>query len=87
MHKPESVQENGTHQILWDVLVQLDRLISVRRHYLILTDKKKPQKNKKKQTKNKKQKEENKKEIDTSGFYLSVGPQTENKRKRNDREI
>ena len=31
MHKPESVLENETHEILWDFEIQTDHLISARR--------------------------------------------------------
>ena len=31
MHKPESVRENETHQILWYFEIQTDPLITVRR--------------------------------------------------------
>ena len=30
MHNPESVLENETHKILWDIEIQIDHLISAR---------------------------------------------------------
>ena len=41
MHKPESVLENETHNILWDFEVQTDPLILARRPDLVLIDKRK----------------------------------------------
>ena len=48
MHNPESVQENDTHQLLWDFEIQTDHQISARRPDLI--SKKKKRKRKKKRT-------------------------------------
>ena len=31
MHKPESVLENETHKILWDLALQTDRLVPARK--------------------------------------------------------
>ena len=40
MHNPESVQENGTHKLLWDSEMHTDHLISARRPDLIIINKK-----------------------------------------------
>ena len=40
MHKPASVQENYSHQLLWDFNIQTDHLIPVRRPDLIIINKK-----------------------------------------------
>ena len=39
-HKPESAPENETHKLLWDFDIQTDHLISARRPYLIIINKK-----------------------------------------------
>ena len=39
MHNPESVQENETHNILWNFELQTDHLISVRRDPMIVNKK------------------------------------------------
>ena len=39
MHKPESVLENETRKILWDLEIQGDHLISDRRPDLVLIKK------------------------------------------------
>ena len=39
MHNPESVQENETHQILWDFEIQTDHLISARQPDLVIIKK------------------------------------------------
>ena len=41
MHKPESVQENGMHKILWDIQIQIDHSIPFRKPGLVLINKKK----------------------------------------------
>ena len=41
MHKPESVQEDEKHKILWDFDIQTDNLIPARRAKLVLINKKK----------------------------------------------
>ena len=41
MRNPESVQENKTHEIFWDFMIQTDYLISVRRPHLVIVTKKK----------------------------------------------
>ena len=41
MHNPESVQENETHNLLWDFEIQTDHLISTRRPDLLIASKKK----------------------------------------------
>ena len=41
MYKPESVQENGMHIILWDLKLYTDHLIPVKRPDLLLIKKKK----------------------------------------------
>ena len=38
--KPESLQENETHKILWDCEIQTDHLISARRPDLMTVNKK-----------------------------------------------
>ena len=40
MHNPESVLENDTHKPLWDLDIQMDHLISVRRPDFIIINKK-----------------------------------------------
>ena len=40
VYKPESVQENVTHEILWDFVIQMPPLFSVRRVDLVLINKK-----------------------------------------------
>ena len=40
MHKPESVLENETHNILWDFEIKTDNLIPARRPDLVLINKK-----------------------------------------------
>ena len=39
MHKPESVLENETQQLLWDLEIQTDPLISARRPDLVIVNK------------------------------------------------
>ena len=39
MHKPEYVQENETHKLLWNFVLQTDHLIPARRPDLIIIDK------------------------------------------------
>ena len=41
MHNPAPVLENDTHKLLWDVNIQTDHLIPVRRPDLIIINKKK----------------------------------------------
>ena len=41
MHNPAPVLENDTHKFLWDLDIQTDHLISARRPYLIIINKKK----------------------------------------------
>ena len=41
MHYPASVLENDTHKLQWDFDIQTDQLISTRRPYLIMINKKK----------------------------------------------
>ena len=41
MHKPESILENETHQILWNFDMKMNHLISVRRSDLVIINKKK----------------------------------------------
>ena len=41
MHKPESIRENETHKILWDLEIQTDHLIPARRPDLVIVNKKK----------------------------------------------
>ena len=41
MHKPESVLENETHKLPWDLEIQMDRLISAGRTELIIINNKK----------------------------------------------
>ena len=41
MHKPESIQDNETHKILWDFEIQTDYLIPARRPDLVIIRKKK----------------------------------------------
>ena len=41
MYKPELVQENETHKILWDFEVQTNHRIQARRLHLVLINKKK----------------------------------------------
>ena len=40
MHNPESFLENETHKHLWDIDIQTDHLISTKRPYLIIINKK-----------------------------------------------
>ena len=40
MHKPESIQENEAHKILWDYEILKDHFIMVRRPDLVLINKK-----------------------------------------------
>ena len=47
MHNPESIQENETHEVLWDFQIQTDYLISVRRPDLVIVNIKKRKKKKK----------------------------------------
>ena len=35
MHNPESILENETHKVLWDLETQMDHLISVTRPDLV----------------------------------------------------
>ena len=44
MHNPASLLENDTHKLLWDVDIQMDRLISARRPDLVIIKKKKKKK-------------------------------------------
>ena len=46
MHKPESVQENETHKILWDFMIETDQSSLTRRFDLELICKKKKKKKK-----------------------------------------
>ena len=39
MHNPAAVQENDTHKLLWDFDILTDHLISARRPYLIIINK------------------------------------------------
>ena len=41
MHNLEFVLENETHKLLWDFVIQTDRLISTRRPYLLIINKNK----------------------------------------------
>ena len=41
MHNPAPVQENNTHKLLWDFVIHMDHLISLRRSELIIINKKK----------------------------------------------
>ena len=41
MNKPESVQKNETHEILWDFKIQTDHSIPARGPKLVLINKKK----------------------------------------------
>ena len=43
MHNPAPVLENATHKLLWDVNIQTDHLIPVRRRDLIIINQKKKQ--------------------------------------------
>ena len=52
MHKPESIQKNETHKILWDFETQTNHLIPTRRANLLTTSKKKKQKKKTKPERN-----------------------------------
>ena len=50
MHKPESIQENETHKILWYFEIQTDKLNPARRPDLVLiNEKRKTKTNKNKQ--------------------------------------
>ena len=40
MHKPESVPENETHNILWDIKIQTDHSILPQRPNLVIINKK-----------------------------------------------
>ena len=40
MHNPESVKENETHKLLWDLEIQTDHIISARRPILMIVNKK-----------------------------------------------
>ena len=40
MHKPESILENETHNILWDFEIKTDHPIPARRPHLVLINKK-----------------------------------------------
>ena len=44
MNNPESVRENETHKLLWDLEIQTDHLISTRRPDLVIVSKKKKRK-------------------------------------------
>ena len=44
MYKPESVQENEIHKLLWDFEIKTDHLILVRWQNLIIINKKKKKK-------------------------------------------
>ena len=48
MHSLESVLENETHKLFWDLEIQTDHLISARRTDLIIINKKKKKKKKRK---------------------------------------
>ena len=39
MHNPDSILENETHKVLWDFEIQMDHLISARRPYLVIVNK------------------------------------------------
>ena len=41
MQKPECIQENEIHKIIWDVEIQIDHLIPARRSDLVVINKKK----------------------------------------------
>ena len=41
MHKPESVEENEMHKVLWDFEIQTDHLIPARRLELVIVNKRK----------------------------------------------
>ena len=41
MHNPESVLKNEMHKPLWDLQIHIDHLISARRQYLVIINKKK----------------------------------------------
>ena len=38
MHNPESVRENEMYKLLWDLEIQTDHLISVRRPDLVIVN-------------------------------------------------
>ena len=46
LHKPESILDNGTHDILSDSEIPMNHLISARRPDLVITKKKKKRKRK-----------------------------------------
>ena len=46
MHNPAPVLENNTHKLLWDLVIQTDRLISARRPDIVIINKKKKKKKK-----------------------------------------
>ena len=48
MHKPESILENETHEILWDLEIQVAHQIQARRSDLVLISKKTKQNKKQK---------------------------------------
>ena len=50
MHNPESILENETHNLLWDLRIQTNHLISARRPDLIIIKKKKKKKKKTERT-------------------------------------
>ena len=41
MHNSESVQENETHKVLWDLVIQTDHLMLARKPDLMIVNKKK----------------------------------------------
>ena len=43
MHKPESVEYNETHKILWDFKIQTDHLLPTRRPKQAINQKRGPQ--------------------------------------------
>ena len=45
MRKPESVEENRTHKIIWDIKMQTDKLTLVRRPDQVIKQKNKTKKN------------------------------------------
>ena len=50
MHNPAPVQENDTHQLLWDFDIQTDHLISARRQDLIINNNNKRKKKRKRKS-------------------------------------
>ena len=70
-HKPETVQENETHEILWDFEIQINPLIPAKTLDRVLIKKKKERKNNNRTKKR-----------TFGGFCCSCRPQSKNKRKQ-----